>query len=1135
MPPRRISCCEIEILQISTIAFLSQTACAQPRFRCYKPPPSARPPIYISGLHAVGVRTPIRPASRNTSRDPSLACDLNQHHRCTALQSRARPAVLPPQAPSYMDTPAPAPRDDTGHACSRPDNLPDLSRSRTTLDSPSRPTLRKSKSLRTRPHESLAAREHHQHAVPPLPLKDDSARPSHLQSDVPPRPKMSLFSLFSKPKVEKLRGYAEPGLDAPSGPPRALSNADGRQSRQDVASRLQNINDNHGQSRPTTSRSYASKAARMIAKDSTLPPLQSERQHRSFDPPPLFQVWPQATKHGILGTTTPGPEVVLTRPKSRISTSNLFVPGSDSLTLHTPGNRSSIESRVTVKTQLRHMPSGSFAHPSLPRKLVVLVTSGYLLQYAETGSNDRLPEKILELGKDSAAYACDLIPGKHHVLQVSQTVHQKGAPAPHSHSIFSKIGLRNHATRRAASDFLLVMSNADEMDEWMQMIRKEIETQGGKRARSNSSTTRPKTGQTPKVDLQKTPSQSHRYNVVRSPHGPTAVSTPDLERFPSNLSFRAQDAVQLSGQSPSREEERPTKADSEHPKTDIEPAAPRPRAGSDAPSVSSSAGASVGHQQLERLRNSTRISHSSTAATSVTAASRTNSMTSSPSDHSKDINDGTNEYAAGRTPFRSLSSYSLLKRRSAAPLSLKDSPLPESRAPPQPPLPSKDSKVDSPVVSIHGSTKNDSTSAPKQLRLATAHSVPNLKSVDESKRDSKVAMALTTPPEERPQSFLADLPDPTSWTTRHSPSQRTPSLPFPPLFETSPVQEGNQSSNLSKTRTSPTSRPLRSGSNSFSLPLRVNTSDSHSARSPRSPRSPRYPSSEEQEGRVVSPIPAVTCLTAKVDLGTRTTIDASHIPKRTSSNANSPPRGNAGPRPSSKLSLFPGAQPPPPPQVMARVEALSSSASTTALAALVQSQAYAQKQGKLSRPASLQVRANHAPFLSNARSTTTPNMNTQSVSMAPIRALKPSRSIATMQSTQSTGPSAASDLKSNDKLAEEATDEAKPLPQRCASPAILGSVVPRPSSRNSRVPRSRSSLPHMDFGIPLSALGPPAPPPSTPLPEIPDGHNRNSIVSMRSGTPIGVAISESADEHSPQKENYHHSMGLGIKVGGGSP
>ncbi|CAK4033480.1 Hypothetical predicted protein [Lecanosticta acicola] len=937
---------------------------------------------------------------------------------------------------------------------------------------------------------------------------------------------MSLFGLFSKSKVEKLRGYAEPGLDAPFHPPRASSNSETCDSKQDIITRLQTTEAEQGQVRPTTSRSYTSRAARLISKEPSLPQLSGEQRLRAFDPPPLFQVWPQSTNYGTLQTTTPAPEVRSTSPKSRLS-SKIFLPGSDNSALQIPGNRASIDSRATIKTQLRPLPSGSSSQPILSRKLIVLVTSGYLLQYAETGPNDRLPEKILELGKDSAAYASDLIPGKYHVLQISQAVDQRGVAVAASHSLFSKIGLRKNATRRTASDFLLVMSDADEMAEWMTAIRKEIESQGGKRARCDSSTSRPRGSHPPKIDLEKTPSQSHRYNVRRNPNGPSTVSTPTLERFPSTLTLQLR-TEQDSKPSIEAHTEETVALDSKQEQQGVEGdiAATRPRAGSDVPSFSSSADVAVEQQQLEKLRNSTRISHTSTAATSVTAASRTNSMTSSPSEYSKDSCEGARDGSFGKPPFRNLSSYSLLKRRSAAPLTFKDCPVPEISAPPHPHpnFASNEGSLDSPVIG-YGSSYPEPTASPKNNRLSSSQSLPNFTSTMGAKRDSKMAMATATPPEERPQSFIADLPSQCNWTSRPLPNQRASAMPFAPLPETSPTGEGKQLTTVAKPRTSPTSRPspnsrpLWSGSQSFSLPLRVNSTDSQALRSPK-----RTPPAEQEE-RVISPIPAVTCLTAKVDFGPRTTINASHMPQRRSSSANSPHREGSGKQRPLKLSLFPSAQMQPPPPIMARIGVLSPSASSTVRAALTQSRTAGQTGGgKLSRPASLQVRATHAPFLSSVRSSAMSNSNVCSTTTAPIRGLRPSRSVATMQTTQISAPSTGFDFGTSDRLAEEATDEAKPLPERCISPAIVGNAVPRPSSRN-----NRTSLLNRDYGLPLSAFGPPAPPPSAPLPEIPGGQNRLSMV--RSGTPIGLAIGDALDEHSPQKENHLHRMGLGIKVG----
>lgn len=133
-------------------------------------------------------------------------------------------------------------------------DLPELVPSQSTLDCPS-PTrsLSKRKSLRARPDELLDQ----QHDIPPLPLRTRASQP-----ELRPRPsKMSLFSLFSKPKVEKLRGYAESGLD---GPPRALSHS--------VAPTLRkgSIQDGEAEltrTRPTTSKSYSTRASRMTTRE----------------------------------------------------------------------------------------------------------------------------------------------------------------------------------------------------------------------------------------------------------------------------------------------------------------------------------------------------------------------------------------------------------------------------------------------------------------------------------------------------------------------------------------------------------------------------------------------------------------------------------------------------------------------------------------------------------------------------------------------------------------------------------------------------------------------------------------------------------------------------------------------------
>lgn len=112
------------------------------------------------------------------------------------------------------------------------------------------------------------------------------------------------------------------------------------------------------------------------------------------------------------------------------------------------------------------------------RKIYILTTSGYLLQYATEGDSKRLPEKTMLLQKESVAFASDAIPGKHWVLQISQTSDLEGnifADAPRS--IFGKLGPREQI-EETPNSFLLVLNSPEEMDSWLMTIRNEIQALG---------------------------------------------------------------------------------------------------------------------------------------------------------------------------------------------------------------------------------------------------------------------------------------------------------------------------------------------------------------------------------------------------------------------------------------------------------------------------------------------------------------------------------------------------------------------------------------------------------------------------------------------------------------------------------
>jgi hypothetical protein len=144
------------------------------------------------------------------------------------------------------------------------------------------------------------------------------------------------------------------------------------------------------------------------------------------------------------------------------------------------------------------------------KKVYVLVTSGYLLQYAGTGPFDRLPEKMLHLGKDSAAFVTDLIPGCHWVLQISAVMDGDGMTSD-SRSLFARLPFRG-AGGRHASNMLMVFDGADDMDSWIAVLRREIESLGGKK--NLSETGKPKSED---EELRLRAQASQRTLVVRDP------------------------------------------------------------------------------------------------------------------------------------------------------------------------------------------------------------------------------------------------------------------------------------------------------------------------------------------------------------------------------------------------------------------------------------------------------------------------------------------------------------------------------------------------------------------------------------------------------------------------------------------
>ncbi|XP_014556431.1 hypothetical protein COCVIDRAFT_26833 [Bipolaris victoriae FI3] len=290
--------------------------------------------------------------------------------------------------------------------------------------------------------------------------------------------RMSLFNLFSKPKVEKARGHTEVGLAVPmrpQTPPKPTA---------PMSIPKSSLRQNPSPPAQQTIRARASQRFRPISMRSAV----SYNEFGDWEPPPLFQAFPQSIKHATVQACVFAPEVLMRTQSQRRQAESLLERIDHERELSTI-TENSTEAKKLEKSHKR-LISHSVLHPPTPElvnKIYVLVTSGYILQYAGDGPFDRVPEKVLKLGKESAAFACDLIPGKHWVLQISSHASDDGAleVGPKS-SILARLRTQHLNTRRSVTSFLLVLESAEEMDEWMTSVRREIDNLGGTRTRDDS-------------------------------------------------------------------------------------------------------------------------------------------------------------------------------------------------------------------------------------------------------------------------------------------------------------------------------------------------------------------------------------------------------------------------------------------------------------------------------------------------------------------------------------------------------------------------------------------------------------------------------------------------------------------------
>ena len=199
-----------------------------------------------------------------------------------------------------------------------------------------------------------------------------------------------------------------------------------------------------------------------------------------WDPPELFKAYPQAIRHVRLRAPLLSAETIL---HSYEATKDIATK--EDVTKAYPDQNVDISKGPTSRTKhdeekkTERSTQSIWSNISWTEKIYVLTTSGHLLRYTGSGSYDRVPEKIMSLGKHSA-FVSDAMPGQHYVLQISRVTKDGSINTDMSRSIFKRLGFRSNS-KRVASNLLLVFDSPEEMNEWLVLLRKEIESLGGRK------------------------------------------------------------------------------------------------------------------------------------------------------------------------------------------------------------------------------------------------------------------------------------------------------------------------------------------------------------------------------------------------------------------------------------------------------------------------------------------------------------------------------------------------------------------------------------------------------------------------------------------------------------------------------
>ena len=441
----------------------------------------------------------------------------------------------------------------------------------------------------------------------------------------------------------------------------------------------------------------------------------TSRNPTAWDPPPLFHAYPQAVRHVTLRAPSLSAEAILRLNAERSSSSNQRVE------LYTP--EVNVMKFAKEKKLKRPTPLDMLSKGDWTDKTFVLVASGYLLQYAGQGPFDRLPEKIMLLSKESAAFASDAIPGKPYVLQISQLSDEdRKSDREASRSVFKGRGLRSHS-RRSTSNFLLVFEGPEELSSWMVVVRQQIQSMGGKDCRSD--VLRKTAGVESIQDLHRVPSQRSLVERVSNCYSDIPDQLRDVtssaHTIPSETSTQVVDSVDPAS----------TKRQSMATQQSVDSR------------TTSNAAESINQIHLDRLKESPRQSYASTAG-KTTSTSRDSSPGASPVNHHADIPQWTPSLNERR---QTTSMYHGLVRNSVQQLTL-----------------SKKVRRESAISPTAPPSQPVATSVPQQQR-APSPAAPNFSVPIFSKRysssNNSPALSCTTPkPQTPPAALVQTSPSP---------------------------------------------------------------------------------------------------------------------------------------------------------------------------------------------------------------------------------------------------------------------------------------------------------------------------------------------------------------------------------------